>query len=293
LLVTLVDHLLICHLTEANALATATPTLPAAHPLRGFLKPFTYNTITVNAKAAASLINRGGLVHRIWAYDYDQILKACQLFFGSYKLRLLPDFVHPSMRDPAVIDDAVFPFRRDANEFWKVVTQYVSDFLKIHYPQQESIFDDPNINAFIAQLRSVLGELNINTFDDFVNVVSQLIANVTGIHEHVGQISQYCIDPTYIGCKLESGKEIQNVQTFTQLLCLTVMTGLNMPWLNDDWSHLILKDQPHYQENLHVYRQFKKNLITLQQDINNRNATERKYPFHSFNPEKLETSVSV
>jgi len=293
LLVTLVDHLLYCHFTESNALATATPLLPADHPLRTFLKPFTYNTVTINAKAAASLINKGGLVHRIWAFDYDQILKACSLYNASYRFRTLPEFVHPSMRDPDVIDDATFPFRRDANEYWKVVRDYVSDYLNIHYLNHDSLLVDPNIQVFISALRKVLGEIKVESFDDFVDVVAQLVVAVTGIHEHVGQVSQYCLSPTDIGCKLETCKEIQNVQTYTQFLCLVVMTGLNMPWLNDDWSHLIRKDLPHYPENLQAYRKFKKNLLTLQQEINNLNQTSRKYPFHSFNPEKLELSVSV
>jgi hypothetical protein len=293
LLVTLVNHLLYCHFTEANALATATPLLPADHPLRVFLKPFTYNTITVNAKAGMFLINKNGLVHRIWALEYDQIMKACSIYNAAYRFRTLPEYVHPSMRDPAIIDDATFPYRRDSNDYWKVVRSYVSEFLKIHYPSPDSLFEDQKLMLFIASLKTVIGELPVETFEGFVDVVAQLIVNVTGIHEQVGNISPYCLSPTDLGCKLQEGKYMQNVQTYTQLLSLVVMTGLKMPWLNDDWNHLIRKDSPHYPENIQAYRNFKKNLLTLQQDINYRNVNERKYHFHSFNPEKLELSVSV
>jgi len=165
--------------------------------------------------------------------------------------------------------------------------------LKIYYSDTQQLFEDIQIRNFVAELDKLLGPLNVNTFEDFVNVVAQLIANVTAIHEHVGQVSDYTINPTYLGTRLEAGKEVMNVQAFTQLLCLTVMTGLKMPWLLDDWSHLIRKDLPRYDPNLRVYNKFKHDLFALQKDIEHRNKTERRYPFQSFNPEKMETSVSV
>lgn len=55
-LATIQDHLLIAHLIEANTLAnTSKQFLPATHPLRIFLKPFTYRAININNSAAISL----------------------------------------------------------------------------------------------------------------------------------------------------------------------------------------------------------------------------------------------
>jgi len=43
-------------------------------------------------------------------------------------------------------------------------------------------------------------------------------------------------------------------------LSLTVFTGLKMPRLIDDWSHLVAQDSK-YQQNLKNYLDFKQNLF--------------------------------
>ena len=50
-------------------------------------------------------------------------------------------------------------------------------------------------------------------------------------------------DPRFIGAKLQEGKEMQNIQTYTQILVLAVITGLRMPGILEDWSHLIEKNE--------------------------------------------------
>ena len=41
-----------------------------------------------------------------------------------------------------------------------------------------------------------------STRDGFVDVLAQLICNGSGIHEHVGQVSDYMQKPDFLGCKL-------------------------------------------------------------------------------------------
>jgi hypothetical protein len=99
------------------------------------------------------------------------------------------------------------------------------------------------------------------------------------------------VDPRFIGAKLQEGKEMQNIQTYSQILVLSMLTGLRMPGLLEDWSHLIDHDQ-NYSENLKNYKKFKKNLQDLSEDIDRRNE-KRNYPFQSFNPKYMECSTSV
>ncbi|CAF1644988.1 unnamed protein product, partial [Adineta ricciae] len=150
---------------------------------------------------------------------------------------------------------------------------------------------DSYMMDFIDDLCKQLGIPGITSLKRFVDVLSQLIADSTGIHEHVGQISDYMIDPRFIGAKLQEGREMQNIQTYTQILILTVVTGLRMPGIMEDWSHLIEHNQD-YEKNLKNYHDFKSQLRKLSKCVDERNKT-RRYPFQSFNPRFIECSTSV
>jgi len=121
--------------------------------------------------------------------------------------------------------------------------------------------------------------------------LTQLICTNTVIHEHIGQISDYALDPRFIATKLQQGKTLQSVQTYSQVLVLSVVTGLKMPGLLEDWSHLIPHDN-HYDKNRQNYEQFRKDLLALSHSIDQKNL-ERDYPFQSINPRFMECSLSV
>jgi hypothetical protein len=298
--VTISDHLIVTHMIEANAFVTASrKCLAIDHPLRIFIKPFTYHTVSVNYQAAMSLVNERGLVHRIWAFDYDEFLKVCDYISMNYKFRILPDFIsktmYPSEKNGSEEEwDKVYPIYHDLTEFWKIIQNYVTSFFRINYNvtvDNDDLPNDSSIREFINEICKQLGIPGITSLKIFINVLSQLIASSTGIHEHVGQISDYMLDPRFIGAKLQEGKQIQNIQTYSQILVLAVVTGLRMPGLLEDWSHLIEYDQYH-SENLDNYRYFKSQLRDLSRDIDRRNKI-RNYPFESYNPRYMECSTSV
>ena len=300
--ITIRDHLIVTHLIECNAFVSASrQCLPANHPLRKFLKPFTYHTVSVNYQAALSLVNERGLVHRIWAFDYDEFLKVCDYISMNYKFRLLPDWISksmtPDMNNKSDDEwDKVYPIYRDLRDFSKIIRKYVEDFFKIHYNLSVANNDDhlPNdsfIMEFIREICKQLGIPGITSLKHFTDVLSQLIAASTGVHEHVGQISDYMTDPRFIGAKLQEGKEMQDIQTYTQILVLAVITGLRMPGILEDWSHLIEKNE-FYEKNMQNYQVFKEELKNLSEKIDSRNKI-RNYPFQSFNPKYIECSTSV
>jgi hypothetical protein len=298
--ITIRDHLIVTHMIECNAFVSASRKhLSVNHPLRIFLKPFTYHTVSINYQAAMSLVNERGLVHRVWAFDYDEFLKVCDYISMNYKFRLLPDFIsetmHPDKNNKTDEEwDRIYPIYHDLNEFWKIIQRYVTNFFKINYNitvENDILPSDLYIKRFINEICKQLGIAGITSLRHLIDALSQLIASSTGIHEHVGQISDYMIDPRFIGAKLEEGKEIQNIQTYSQILVLSVVTGLRMPGLLEDWSHLIEHDQ-YYNENFKNYRDFKRELRALSADIDERNK-RRNYPFESFNPKYMECSTST
>ena len=301
--ITIRDHLIATHLIESNAFVSASRKhLPVDHRLRKFIKPFTYHTVSVNDQAAKSLVNERGLVHRIWAFDYDEFLRVCDYISMNYNFCLSSEYISETMTPEKNHKsdeewDKIYPIYHDHKNFSAIIENYVENFFRINYDfhgemdDSDKLPEDSDLTEFISEICKQLGIAGITSTQCLIRVISKLISAGTGIHEHVGQISDYMIDPRFIGAKLQQGKEMQNIQTYSQILVLSVVTGLRMPGLLEDWSHLIDRSQ-FYEKNLKNYQDFKQKLIDLSKEIGRRNKI-RNYPFESFNPKFMECSTSV
>ena len=368
-IVTLGDHLLTAHFIESNTLTKISREfLPAAHPLRIFLKPFTYRTVTINCSARTSLVNRYGLCRRIWAFEYDEFLKLCDYVIGNYRFRIMPDWLHDSMkleqnqpcqsinakedRDSCAIRercaacggesiDSVeshnhskkidqnqsewvmrYPIAEDLPAFWNIVRDYTRRFFEIEYGKEESMEETKNKMAsepafmpepcerrFIAELCKSLRLDAIASRNCLIDVITQLICACTGIHEHVGHVSDYLYDPSFMGTKIRRDLPslLPSVQNYSLMLVLAVLTGMRMPGLMEDWSHLIPRvstdnregkppstmTEEQVKSHLDNYHLFKQQLAERSERIDARHRMPDVFPFESFNPRLMECSLSV
>jgi hypothetical protein len=296
LLSTLRDHLYETHILCSNLLATATiEELAPSHPLRAFVKPFTFRTVTINHTAVQSLTGERGLVHRIWGFEYAQIIELLDFAKANFAFKTLPEMVDESMRD---VDDSVFGFREDATAFWTVMREYVAEFLRIRYGDDAAaILRDAEVFAFAQRIAK---KLKLRAFEQsassreaerFIDVLTQLLCTVSGVHEHVGTVSDYVASPDWVGTRLRPKCEAASVQEYALVLVLVCATGLRMPRLMDEWTHLI-PDDAHHQKVLALDKKWRAQLETLATRVELRNA-KRVYPTNSFNPRNMECSVSV
>eukprot|EP01084_Bolivina_argentea_P254635 428128_1 len=264
--ITVIDHLFETHLLTSNLLVTTCiEKLPPTHPLRMFLKPFVYKTVTINQQAFKSLINTNGLVERLWTFEYDELLNIFNFAKENRKFRILPDYIHPSMRN---VDDSIFGFNKDAIEFWHVMINYIAEYISIYYPNNNDIFNDKYVVAFINRicLQLNIDEIKSGDCETFIDVLTQLIVTVTGIHEHIGQVSGFVMSPIWLGTRLRPQMEICSIQEYTQLLSLTLITGLKSPQLMQDWSHLIKRDDNYDTVKL-LYKKWHDDLNHLANEI--------------------------
>ena len=67
-------------------------------------------------------------------------------------------------------------------------------------------------------------------------------------HGHSGDTSDYVQQPDWIGVKLR-GRTEETVQSWTQLLSLVTVTGITMPSMLDDFSHLWQDESPSFEQN--------------------------------------------
>jgi hypothetical protein len=144
--------------------------------------------------------------------------------------------------------------------FWGVMRTYVAEFMDIVYPLEKGqtaatapVPQDPELRRFVDSLgRSLspidpqLKRFSVPTRDRLIDVITHLMCNGSAWHEHVGSVAEYTIDPKFIGVRLlpipdgekENEEPMSGVQAYTLSLALTMLTGLKMPSIIDDWSHL-------------------------------------------------------
>jgi hypothetical protein len=176
-LVTVADHLVNVHMIAANAMVSTSRTyLPIDHPLRAFLKIFTYRTISINSKAFLTLTMPKGVINRNWAFEDDDLQKLLETTPCTFK-KNFRDYIPASMRDVKE-----YPANQDLVVFCDAVTELVRDFLAIVYDSpgtgelersqlMRNMKNDKDLQAFLEALAGQLGlakSTDLSTFGDIV-----------------------------------------------------------------------------------------------------------------------------
>lgn len=281
--VTVHDHLLECHLLKGGALVKCVRQhLATDNLLRIFLKPFTYHTVYINQLAGRTLIGPNGLADRVFAFrDTVGVLRELK---NSYRYRS-KWIGMPENRLP--VHD--FPLQKDYADLLAIVTDYVKQTLNLltEKDQKEAL---NFYHALVAEL-----DIQMETKEDeesfpppyFLQLLSELIVNGTGIHGQVGQIAEMQIFPNLAGSKLVESMMSDPIQAYILNAALTSSTAIDQPKLLDDWSY-VLAELNNPQAMLH-YFEFKKRLVDMSLKIGSRKT---KWDYTCFDPRFLDTSVS-
>jgi arachidonate 15-lipoxygenase len=147
------EHLGLTHLlVEAFAIA-ARRNLASAHPITALLEPHFEHTHFINYTARHSLIADGGTLDQLMpqpiAATRSLVAAAVSTFdvgAGDPRSRL---------RALGLLDvDALpeCPYRDDALPHWDSLHQWVGDYLRLYYRDDEAVAGDPELQAFVAEL---------------------------------------------------------------------------------------------------------------------------------------------
>jgi len=300
--VTVIDHLVWTHFIEANSFVIVTrETLSIDHPLRYFLKPFTFRIIAINYKASTNLVAERGPVHRAWGFPYDELTRVLQYSQKAYKYDKISNKIDPKMKQ--LLNDNEYPFIYDVERYFNIINTLVNSYFNIFYPINEpDIFEnDEEIRTFYQHICIRLGINHIYTREKLIEIMVNLIIAVTGFHEHVGVVIDYLLQVDFMGTKLYKNATCANMQSYAQSLGVAILTGLRQPMLLEvdysqfysDWKN----DTKHkyyncYKPVVQLFDSFKQSCYNLSDEINNNNKT-RIQAMNSFNPRNLETSVSI
>lgn len=292
---TVTDHLVGVHWLVSNYVTTASRLyLPPTHYLRLLLKPFTWRTVTINAGARDTLCPENGFVHRASALTYEGLTRAFGDSVGRLQFHTVRQLVE---RKGAAGMGNRFPWATDALALFEVIRAFVVDFLG-RYATDEEIERDPAVNGFWDHLYTAPATVRFpaRSKEALVDVVAQFIWSVTGLHEAVGTVVEYVLDPTFMGTKIRPGTETADVQSSMQYLLIMALTGLQMPKLMDvgDAAGVFDADR----RGREAFARFHEALVALSVAIDEANAVrradpERPWPCDTFNPKNLETGVSI
>lgn len=318
-LVTIVDHLYAIHMQFGNLVVTSVrENLCADHPVRRFLLPFTYNTIAVNAKADHNLVKPGSLGPRTFAFTdhaMDQLWAAAPraLRSGSELTPPTPDtaFYIEHLKQQGIDTE----YNRQASKFWTIMRTFVDSYLQYYYPTHADMSQDQDLMLMMQQILIkmqfvTLADIKLfapttsveEIWDSVVNILTKYITSVTQGHEQVGSIGVYTQDASWCCSKWAEGQRVGTKQAaLIQGLIISLISTPMPRLLGTDWTNLFLPPQADNPRTppTEVFATFQAQLKELSAYClkYNEEAKSREFPENSplycFNPDILETSVSV
>jgi len=147
------EHLGLTHLLVEAFAVSARRNLASAHPLTALLEPHFEHTHFINYTARHSLIADGGTLDQLM----PQPIAATRALVASALSTFDVGAGDPRSRLRALglLDaDALpeCPYREDALPHWDSLHQWVGDYLRLYYRDDEAVSGDPELQSFVAEL---------------------------------------------------------------------------------------------------------------------------------------------
>jgi len=289
---TLKDHLVGIHFMISNFLTSSSVTnLGANHSIRRLLKPHTYGAVSINMGATKTLATEFSLLHRASSFHWTEIEKA---FYDCVALnRFVPLMVQLKASGMDRVPSSIYPFGEDLKAFVSVVGKFVHSYVSLYYGDDGVALRDSELNKFWAGLKAVphTGIPPNPSKANLILVLTELIVHTTAIHNAVGNVADYLVDPRFVSTKIRPGKEIADVQASFQGLAIGLMTANLQPHLINNFTHLVLPGD-HQREAVALFNQFQSDLDALSKTIDRKNK-QRRFPCNAFNPRTMVSSVSI
>jgi len=329
-LVTLVDHLYFLHLQLANFFVTSLREQMAEyHPIRRFLTPFTYYTISVNDNAAKNLVAQRSMGPRCFALTDKGFNLA---FAAAPHLQVWGYEVPAEEGGPFLNLKNYFAWKRakgvdteyfrQASELYNIFYRFLASYLDCYYATKEALVKDEELIAMAQHyfiryeaaaatsfsrlrrpwIQTIEAKASVEeAYEFYVNWLTSLMWMVTAGHEQMGAVEVYAQDVSWTSFKWLEGATCGTKQTATAQALLMSFTSTPMPKLmGDDWSHLFPKASVlagHTPES--CYTRFQDELAVMAQKCEKYNAEAHTrafpecFPVYPNNPHVLESAISV
>jgi hypothetical protein len=291
--------------------------LSPTHCLRRLLSAHYFRTTHTINKSLVTLLPEGALLHRSTAFEHAGLMRVFKDALGSFTFKSWPD----ELKASGMLDCKYFPLATDGMDFYRVVQQYVCEYVDLYYPTGD-VNSDQEASAFYGELQRRLRGLHedpdtkvlsphpisgLPNFDvaSLKMVCTELIFRVSAYHEHVGNVNAAGLSPTMICPLLQKDEEgfgrlTNSVSSAVIIGAITALTtaqtyrsigNTDYPNIDGDWKHHML-DFPNGPA-CQIWDRFHARLLDLERIIEARNADNtRCWPINDFNPKFVNLSIA-
>mmetsp|Transcript_37286 Transcript_37286/g.59895 ORF Transcript_37286/g.59895 Transcript_37286/m.59895 type:complete len:258 (+) Transcript_37286:1459-2232(+) len=210
-----------------------------------------------------------------------------------------------------------FPYMSDGIAIYNEIRAYVVAWLKRAKAEKKEGGDDGDEEGkATAEFYRIVQESTkhqkyklpplANSDDDskdggpkaLVDLLAQFIFISTAYHELVGVVVDYVQKPSFVSLRIPEGKCSSDLQSYLITCCIAAFTAIRTPALMNDFPHYFgASAAPPWEKE--IWGGFQEKLKALDERLKaankcqNNGSGKRKYPFKSFEPSRLECSVSV
>ena len=146
-------HLGRTHLFMEPFVITTFRQLAPGHPVARLLGPHFEGTLAINEAAWKHLIANKGAVDKLFgaSINASRGLAAASVTGTPFNDAMLPDtFAARGVADSDLLPD--YPYRDDSLLYWNAIEQWVSDYLKVYYPNESDPRSDVELQAWYTEL---------------------------------------------------------------------------------------------------------------------------------------------
>ena len=194
-------------------------------------------------------------------------------------------------------DDGKFPYRSEGMEYYKIVEEFVTEWIdnagiEQVLDEQGKAFYQDIVDSTANQSYQVPAEFNKQ---NLVNVLSQFIFTVTCYHEMVGTVVEYTEKPSHAGfCVLSSSSNDNYVdlQSYLYGAVLTASTSIRMPQLVDNYENYFSVGEGVPEWERTVWDAFQEQLHVQSRKVQEADKV-RRFECKTFDPAQFESSISV
>ena len=230
--VTIVDHTINCHfMMTGNILCSHyTNCHNMHHDLYKLLKTFLFKTSDINSTMVKILINRGGIINRIFAFTSRELDKFITYHLTNFNYNNLFSFFKYNNLPITT------PFMKDAKKYLHEITLFIEKYIDFIYPGE--IINEKDFVNYIDKTIPGFIDHHGSIRHNIIKIVTVHIFNVSFWHEQIGNMASYVLDPTIIKSKVYKkcpSAKLDSQQNTLQNIHLSFLTSIiTMPRMIDD-----------------------------------------------------------
>ena len=188
---TVVHHLLNTHLIVAGTFAGVISQIPASHPMRQFLHPYTIDTNAINNNNSPILLYKGALFERLYSYERYTLLQIMSDRAGLFDFKTANPHESLDARGLAAFVQKDHSFETTQRAVWDVMRDHVQQYIEETYETEAALRSDPVMENFHKELKRVFVNSAQNIPDHFTrdalgDILCQFMYQASVEHDLVG-----------------------------------------------------------------------------------------------------------